>query len=207
MTSGPTVLLFDLGGVLIENIGFQRFGQLLPREMELHQMKRGWLASKAVRRFESGVSSPANFASEVVAEWDIAITPESFLTEFSSWPQEASEDAVALIRDLKKHYRVACLSNSNELHWDRFLPLVQEFDVALSSHLTGRLKPDHEAFLGALEECGASAHDVFFFDDSLPNVEAATTAGIRSFHVEGLAELKLVLEEIRSQHGSQGPLA
>ena len=202
MNRRPTVLLFDLGGVLIENVGFHRFGELLPRPMELHEMKHGWLSSRAVRRFESGISSPADFATEVVSEWDIAITPENFLAQFRTWPQAASDDAVALIRELRTQYRVACLSNSNELHWDRSRPLVEQFDVAISSHLTGRLKPDEEAFLGALEECNVSAADVFFFDDSLPNVEAGRTVGIRSFHVEGLTQLKVILAGIRAGRGS-----
>lgn len=195
------VLLFDLGGVLIENVGFQRFGALLSRPMALNEMKLNWLRSPAVRRFESGVTSAREFAREVVDEWELKLSPSSFLSQFKSWPREASEEAVVLVRELREHYRVACLSNSNELHWDRFSPLVQEFDIAISSHLSGRLKPDADAFLGALAQCAAPPQNVFFFDDSLPNVEGARAVGVESFHVEGLDQLREILQLIHSRHG------
>ena len=41
----PSVLLFDLGGVLIENVGFERFNALLPSPIPLEELKPQWLAS------------------------------------------------------------------------------------------------------------------------------------------------------------------
>ena len=50
----PSVLLFDLGGVLIENVGFERFNALLSSPIPLEELKTQWLASPAVRSFETG---------------------------------------------------------------------------------------------------------------------------------------------------------
>lgn len=50
----PTVLLFDLGGVLVENVGFERLNALLPTPLPLEELKARWLASTAVRSFEVG---------------------------------------------------------------------------------------------------------------------------------------------------------
>lgn len=185
----PSVLLFDLGGVLIENPGFDNFSRLLPEAPTREALKDGWLKSSAVRRFETGRSSPQEFANEFVAEWQISMAPEEFLAQFESWPKQFSSESLALVRMLRRDFRVACLSNSNELHWQRFAPYQAEFDVALSSHLMGVVKPDAEAFSLALLRCGAAPDEVLYFDDSLANVHAARAAGIRTLHVEGLPEV------------------
>ena len=47
----PDVLLFDLGGVLVENVGFERLNALLPATLPIEELKTRWLASTAVRTF------------------------------------------------------------------------------------------------------------------------------------------------------------
>jgi hypothetical protein len=39
MTKVPTVLLFDLGGVVVENAGFDRLNALLPAPMAVEELK------------------------------------------------------------------------------------------------------------------------------------------------------------------------
>jgi putative hydrolase of the HAD superfamily len=189
----PTVLLFDLGGVLIANPGFARFNQLLPCQMELGELKSGWLRSPAVRRFESGLSTSETFAREVLLEWQIEMDPAAFIEEFRGYPDDASLEAVCLVRELRQHYTVASLSNSNAIHWDRFSALIDEFDIAISSHLTGKLKPDQEAFLEAAELCSAVPEKICFFDDSVLNVEAAASVGFHAFLVDGFTEIRALL--------------
>ena len=70
---------------------------------------------------------------------------------------------------------------------------VSEFDVAISSHLTGRLKPDQDAFLEAAKLCSAAPEQIFFFDDSILNVQAAAAVGFNAFLVDGFAEIKVIL--------------
>ena len=41
-----------------------------------------WLECEAVRHFERGTTSPEEFASGMVAEWQLPITPEDFLRDF-----------------------------------------------------------------------------------------------------------------------------
>ncbi len=61
----PTVLLFDLGGVLVESVGYERFNALLPKPLSMEELKTRWLASPAVRSFETGCWSAEAFATEV----------------------------------------------------------------------------------------------------------------------------------------------
>ena len=75
----PAVLLFDLGGVLVENVGFERFNALLPSPIPSEELKTQWLASPAVRSFEAGNCTPEVFARKVVTDWQLPLTPAAFL--------------------------------------------------------------------------------------------------------------------------------
>ncbi len=189
----PAVLLFDLGGVLVENVGFERFNALLPSPIPTEELKTQWLESPAVRSFEVGNCTPEVFALNVVAQWQLPLSPAAFLEAFTYWPKGLYAGASELLATLRARYVVACLSNSNEIHWQRFNGFREHFDVSLSSHLLGEVKPDPECFTRALQECNTGSGEVAFFDDSLINVTGARALGIEAFHVNGLSEVRHAL--------------
>jgi len=189
----PSLLLFDLGGVLIENAGFERLNCLLPKAIDETSLKERWLYSPTVRSFELGESSPHDFAEKFIAEWALQLSPEAFLKEFMTWPKGFYPDARETIRSLRQKHRVACLSNSNPLHWEKFGGFAEDFDIALSSHLLGAIKPDREAFLLAITACGVEPGNIRFFDDSAANIHAARNQGMQAFHIEGFESLLRVL--------------
>ncbi len=194
------VLLFDLGGVLIGNPGFQHFKDLLPDKPDLAELKARWLASRAVRRFESGQCKPHEFASDFIAEWQIEIAPDDFVELFRGWPADVADGAFDLVRRLRANYRVACLSNSNELHWARYQSFIAEFDVAISSHLCGRLKPDRDAFEAAALLCDARPADICFFDDSQQNIDGARSVGMHAFLVNDIEDLETIVNAALATH-------
>jgi len=189
----PTVLLFDLGGVLVESVGYERFNALLPAPISAEELKTRWLTSPTVRSFETGSCSAETFAAGVVAEYQLPLSPEAFLRAFTTWPQGLYAGAEDMLSQLRQRYKVACLSNSNAIHWERFGGFAEHFHMSLSSHLLGIVKPDAACFARALRECEVDAKDAAFFDDSLLNVEAARKFGLRAFHVNGLAEVRQML--------------
>lgn len=189
----PTLLLFDLGGVLIELDIFERLPLLSSNAQSGAALKRRWLMSPAVRRFERAETSADEFAAEFLAEWDIALAPTEFLAEFAGWAKGFYPNARPLLRALRRRYRVGCFSNSNALHWEKFGGFAEDFDIAVSSHLLGLAKPDPAAFVGALESCAATAAETWFFDDSPANVEAARSVGLRAFQADGCTALEAIL--------------
>lgn len=191
--TAPALLLFDLGGVLLENASLARLNPLLPVPMAPAAFKERWLRSPAVRSFEIGAIDAATFADAFVQEWQVPLSREAFLAEFASWPLGFYPGARELLARLRQRYRIACLSNSNEVHWARFGGFVDVFELALSSHEIGAIKPDDEAFLLTLTRCGVAPADVVFFDDTHSNVVAARRLGMRACQVEGMAELEAAL--------------
>lgn len=190
----PSLLLFDLGGVLIESTVFSHLQRLLPTYIEQQELKERWLFSPSVRQFECGRISPNEFANQFIAEWDLPLSPKTFLDDFAAWPRNFFPGAYEMIQALRQFYRVGCLSNSNPVHWQRFEAIDEAFDVTLFSHLLGAIKPDPEIFIRALDTCAVDADKVMFFDDCSANVDTARQIGMQAFVTNGFESLKEILE-------------
>ncbi len=192
-SSPPAVMLFDLGGVLLESVGFERLNELLPQAVDSQALKERWLTSPAAREFECGRLAAPAFMARLVAEWGLSCTAAQLLTEYAGWVKGFYPGTLDLLAALRPRYRLACLSNSNSVHWDKFDGFAAHFEVALASHRLGVLKPDAECFRRALKECGVGAGEVAFFDDAALNVRAARALGLRAFQVDGPEGVRRVL--------------
>ncbi|HYC87937.1 MAG TPA: HAD family phosphatase [Thermoanaerobaculia bacterium] len=120
----------------------------------------------------------------------------SIWSDFFDGPVPGAE---ALLEQIREKYRVAFLSNSNEVHAEviprKFSALFRKDDRFIFSHRFRVAKPDPEIFRRALEVIGALPQHVVFIDDLLENVLAARTVGIRSFQFVSAAQLTRELTE------------
>ena len=86
MSSAPIeIVLFDLGGVLIDVGGVSPMKQLAGIESDAELWER-WLTCRWVRSFERGHCSADEFAAGIVSDWEIRAEPGAFLEAFRSWP-------------------------------------------------------------------------------------------------------------------------
>ena len=190
-------LLFDLGGVLVEfNDGLKLFDWA---NLSQEAFFERWIASPTVRDFEAGLITSDKFAEGVVTEFHLPVSTQEFLLDFQSFPKGLFEGTEDLLKKLRVEYRLACFSNTNQLHW----PMLRDdfrigelMDACFISCLTGLLKPDREAFEFVLNELGCSAEQVVFFDDNSVNTSAAAQLGFRAFQVHGIAGLEHSLNEL-----------
>lgn len=195
------VILFDLGGVLIELVGVEMMLEWSPGIASTDQLWRRWLHSDAVRRFETGAIGRDEFATSVIREFGVPVAPDEFLRAFTWWPRALYPGAIELLAAMRPHYRLASVSNTNEIHWQRFAgewSLDAAFHRNFPSHQVGKLKPDANYFAHVLEAMDARPEHVLFIDDNAINVEAAAALGIVARRVAGIdgarrafAELKL----------------
>ena len=190
----PSVLCFDLGGVLLDLGGVTDLARLGGRTPEAFLQR--WLTDPWVRAFERGHIGTDEFAARFVAAWSLDVTPDRFLEVFARWPRGLFPGAEELLRALRGRVRLACLSNTNVLHWARQGPewgLEELFDVRLLSFRTGHVKPDSAAYEHARAELGVAAGSILFLDDNLVNVNAARAAGWRAEHTAGLSAVRETL--------------
>ncbi len=194
------MVLFDVGGVLAELSGLPKLLSWLGHRVTAEQAVTLWLTSPVVRSFETGRLQPTAFAEQLIHELSLPVGREEFLNELCTWGQRVFPGAVELIEAVPRNYVRATLCNTNALQWTE-LPknhdLVGAFDHHFASHLTGRVKPDEEAFRHALATLGCECQETVFLDDSRLNVAAAKRVGITAFQVKGPAEAAQALREAR----------
>jgi putative hydrolase of the HAD superfamily len=183
------VILFDLGGVLIELAGVEKMLEWSTGLGSTDEMWRRWLQSRAVRAFETGRIGSDEFAAGVIDEFALPVAPAEFLAAFHGWPRALFPGAHALLAELAPHYRLASVSNTNTMHWARFTgewALDRSFHHNFPSHQVGKLKPDAEYFEHVLDAVGAPAARVLFIDDNAINVDAAARVGLVTRRVLGV---------------------
>jgi glucose-1-phosphatase len=192
---GRKVLLFDLGGVLVEWSGLAALSRMVPH-VAFDEILARWHTSSSVGRFERGTMTSIEFAEAFVEEWQIRVDPDAFLDDFTTWVRGFYPGAEDLLRQLRRTHVVGCLSNTNPTHWQRLENVRAAFDVCIASHLTGHMKPDRIAFEHAVSVLAVAQQDVTYFDDTPANVAAARELGINAIHVHGLAETGFALRAL-----------
>jgi len=191
------VILFDLGGVLIELTGVPVMIEWTKGRFTEDQLWERWLSSPAVRKFEKGQSTPQQFSGAMVAEFDLDVSADMFLSEFFYWPRRTYPGTKTLLEDLASRYTLASLSNISALHWERIcneMELTALFNSNFPSFETGYVKPDREAYQNALEKLKCRPERVLFMDDNAANVNTAVSMGMTAFTVAGLSGVKSVLK-------------
>ncbi len=189
------LVLFDLGGVLIEFAGVESMRALTGIESD-DELWRRWLGCPWVRSFERGDCSAEDFAAGMVDEWQLTVAPAAFLDAFGSWPRGPLPGADALVAAARDSVPVGCLSNTNVVHWQRNFgswPILDAFDFRFLSFELRMLKPDREVFDGVAGLVPSPRDHVLFLDDNAINVDAAREAGFTAVTVRGVAEAREAL--------------
>lgn len=194
----PTdVVLFDLGGVLVELTGVPTMGTWAAIDVD-DELWHRWLTCPWVRRFERGECSADDFARGMVDSWRLPVAPDVFLESFRIWPRGLFPGARELLEALAPGLERACLSNSNELHWPRArdeMELGTLLDRHFVSHEIGMVKPDAEIFEHVVESLARPPDRILFLDDNQLNVEAARAAGLSAERTLGVESARRALAE------------
>jgi glucose-1-phosphatase len=193
------VVLFDVGGVLVQLSGVATVLGWVADRWTPAELWQRWLRSPAVRAFETGRCDADTFAADLVAELELGVEPALFLESFAGWPSGLYPGVSELVCRIPAHITRALLSNSNTLHWGRVIDdfgLGALFEHRFVSHLTGRIKPDPDAFEHVVSTLGCDAASIFFLDDNLMNVDAARAIGMQGAVVSGISGAEQALRQV-----------
>ena len=197
----PKALLFDLGGVVIHlqfGLAMQFWAEAAG--LPLAQMKaRFRLGTPAHTAMETGGSDAAFFTdlqtqlggeislADVKTGWNLILGPEI------AGVREAIDACLARLPAI----RLAVLSNTNATHaaiWrERLGTTLSRFEKVYTSHEIGAIKPHAAAFTHVCADLRVQPQEVLFFDDTLENVEAARTFGMRAMQITCAADLQKAL--------------
>ncbi len=183
------IILFDLGGVLVELGESPVLPEWLPEETGYSLAD--WFKSETAVLFEKGLISAHAFIERFKADLDIDVDSNIVLEHFIHWPIGLYSGTEELLLKLKNNYKLAILSNTNELHWPR---ITQEFNIPhyfdhlFASHLLNMAKPDLSIFQYVINELSVEPDKILFFDDNFMNVDASKKLGINAIQVSGIQE-------------------
>ena len=177
--------VFDMGGVLVRD--HQMGKELYPF---LGITESGFAGidvslSDALRRHSTGNLSEGEFWAlyKKLSGKDIPFHEGSLFGKF--FHPKLDEPTVQVVTELKAHgMRVVAGTNVIDSHYKIHQKLNQYdvFALVYASHLIGIAKPDTTFYEHILKAENLLASEVFFTDDSLENIEAASEIGIESFH-------------------------
>lgn len=195
MITGIRHLIFDLGGVLLNidygkteqafiDLGIANFGALYS------QMKQSPLFDD----FETGRISGAAFIAKIQEISPVPLTELQILDAWNAMLLYFPVGRMELLQQLRLHYDLVLLSNTNEIHEVAFNKILMRdvgmpaigvfFDKVYLSHRVGMRKPDPGIFQRILDECGFKARETLFIDDSPQHIETAKKLGIQTIHLE-----------------------
>jgi putative hydrolase of the HAD superfamily len=192
MSAARPVLLLDLGGVLAD-LGDPVTAMEL--DLDVPDFWKTWTSSSVVRALETGRISEDDFLRDIPAVLGCS-SELPFGPRFHAWQLQLFANVENCVRAATERYRVALLSNTNEIHWRQVTEASSVFDVfdkVFLSYETGHYKPEPAAFYDVMDYFDCAPGEIIFLDDSEPNIVAARKLGIDAHRVVGGAELEKLL--------------
>jgi putative hydrolase of the HAD superfamily len=181
-----TWFLFDLGNTLIK-LAYERVLENICRDSTVMRDELVEVLEEpgSYRDMERGAISFWEFYEFLCDKTGYRGSIREFHELWSDFFDGTFPGAEELLERVRERYRVAFLSNSNEVHAEliprKFSSLFEKDDRFIFSHRFKVAKPDPEIFRRALDTIGATPQQVVFIDDLSENVTAARSLGIQAF--------------------------
>lgn len=187
-------IIFDLGGVILdidENIVYQELEKLGINVSELPRSKE---FMDIMSKFDTGIYTAPTFRKKMKALLGLEkMTDQKFDSIWNAMLLDIPRERVEAIEQIKKHYKIFLMSNTNEIHYDLYVRDLQlrfgydEFDklfhksyFSFAEHLE---KPDPRFFELILDHEHLLPEETLFIDDTEKNIKVAQSLGIRTYHI------------------------
>lgn len=201
-------IIFDLGGIIL-NIDYQRTATAF-KALGFHNFEELYSQfhlSEIFDQFETGKISADEFLDALQQKAPASVTREQLIDAWNAMLLDFPVARLQLLQQLRQHYNLFLLSNTNAIHHDAFNKILLDsrgipslatfFDRAYYSHLIGLRKPHAEAYQYVLDAHDLKAEATLFIDDTLPNITGAEAVGIRTLHLPGPKTIVDVFKPVR----------
>jgi len=193
----PKVLLFDLGGVIVRWTGLDALSHMTGMSRE--QVSEIFASSSIFSDYEIGKCDDETFIKELISVFKLDVSPAKARHLWQEWVGKTYSGTKEALTSLRKNYTIACLSNTNALHWEwlsTHIVIDDYFHHGYASHLIGTAKPNAECYHFPIKDMGVNPSDIWFFDDTIINVDAAKQIGMTAFHVDRDVGVVPVLKQL-----------
>jgi putative hydrolase of the HAD superfamily len=144
--------------------------------------------------FETGKINRADFITAIRDIAGINVSDQQIIDAWNALLLDFPLRRLQILQQLRIHYDLLLLSNTNELHEEAFNKILMDgngipnigvfFDKVYLSHRIGMRKPDKAIFSRVLHENGLKAEHTLFIDDYMPNTESANALGIQTIYLD-----------------------
>lgn len=198
-------LLFDLGGVIMDLNrdrcveAFKALGMERPDDLLGVYGQQGIFLA-----LERGEVTAEEFRDAIRPMFPTPVTDEQIDTAFNRFLIGIPRHRLEQLRELRKHYGVYLLSNTNPIMMNSFiaeqfrqegLEIDDYFDGLVKSYEAKCYKPEPEIFAYTAQKCGIDPAETLFFDDSEANVLAARQCGYQAVTVPEGAEFMEIFNQ------------
>lgn len=186
-------IIFDFGNVLL-NINpaltaeaFKKLG--IKDESDFFG---GRSSIELMVKYERGQATSEEFIQAISASVSDKVTSEQIIDAWNALLLDFPSMRVELLQQLRSDYRLFLLSNTNQIHFEKYTqqfqaiygyPLESLFEKMWFSHQIGLSKPDTAVFEFVLKDKNLYPAETLFIDDTLMHVEAARKSGIYGWHL------------------------
>jgi 2-haloacid dehalogenase len=175
--SGPSAILFDLGGVLLPFDRERRVAAIVSQlDVEAEDV-RELFDGPLPRRMDLGEADECDFAAAFAELVDRPITPATARALLLSVFEEPNAELWRIAADLRRAVDVVGGFSDNPSFVASVFPDGAWLDPMIFSSEIGAVKPSDAAFAAAEARLGFGGDSVLFIDDGPANVAAARRRG------------------------------
>lgn len=186
-------IIFDLGGVLL-NVDYDRTARAfieggITNFNDIYS-QRG--QNDFFDAWETGRINTEEFIKGL--QKYAPMTDEQVVNAWNAMLGDFPLRRLQILQQLRLHYDVLLLSNTNEIHEGTFNKILMDthgipnigvfFDKVYLSHRVGMRKPNKEIFERVLDEGGFKPEQTLFIDDSIQHIEGAQKLGIQTIFLD-----------------------
>ncbi len=199
-------IIFDFGGVIIdidpmmtvkalEKLGFR----------DIERLKTKDFYEKVIYKFEKGIDTPAVFRDKLRNYLQMNLTDAQLDEAWNALIFDIPAERIRIIEQVKKHYPVYLLSNSNVIHYDLYVRDLQlrfgyrTFDelfhkawFSFNLHLA---KPHEEIYEFVIHHHQLTPEKTLFIDDRIENIEGARKTGLKTLHLAPPLRIRDIFEQ------------
>jgi glucose-1-phosphatase len=191
------VIIFDLGKVIVD-FDHRAICKCLAGYCRVtpNEIYKQLFGSKLEARFDEGRITPEQFYNEVTGtircNLDIVSLKKIWNNIFT-----INAGISALLRSLKKKYRLLCLSNTNIWHFEycrETFPVLRQFDDFILSYAVGARKPRSRIYREALKAAGTLPRHCLYIDDIAEYVQKAQALGMHGIQFISVEQLSVEIK-------------
>lgn len=197
------VIVFDLGNVVIDvsiEPACQYWAEKLNIDPEI--IKTNFPFDDVYAKFEKGLINASAFRDHLREHFGVNFSSSNFDAGWNLVLKSLTPNIEELILKLKANYRLAVLSNTNELHIPvfekRYKDLFEHFEKKFYSNQIHARKPEKEAYEIILDYFDYSPHKILLLDDREDNIQQAKSMGFETVLVKSTSQLKQRLMQLKT---------